>query len=109
MSAPPLEVFAALADPTRQRMLTLLADHDHGSAAALTGPLALTRQAVEKHLRVLERAGVVARRRDGRRVSYAVRSDTLRTSAAWLDELARGWDRRLAAVKQAAEAQDAAT
>lgn len=105
MSAPTqVEVFAALGDPTRQELLGLLAAAERAPAAALAAPLAITRQAVEKHLGVLERAGLVRTERSGRRVSYAVRTEALAESAAWLQDLAAAWDRRLTAVKAAAEA-----
>jgi DNA-binding transcriptional ArsR family regulator len=100
----PFEVFAALADPTRQRLLDQLAGHEHASAGTLAEPLGLTRQAVEKHLRLLDRAGVVTSRRQGRRVDFALRTEALRDSARWLDDRARGWDRQLGLVKAAAEA-----
>ena len=103
MSAAPVEVFAALGDPTRQELLTLLGRQQASTAAALAAPLAVTRQAVEKHLRVLDRAGLVDSRHVGRRVHYAVRPDALRRSAAWLTDVAAGWDRQLAMVKVAAE------
>lgn len=103
MSLASVEVFAALGDSTRQRLLEQLAARVWASAADLAGPLALTRQAVEKHLRVLDRAGLVSTRRLGRRVSYRVRPETLRDSADWLDQLASSWDRRLEAVRSAAE------
>jgi DNA-binding transcriptional ArsR family regulator len=99
----PIEVFAALGDPTRHRLLDELAGREPASAAALAEPLTITRQAVEKHLRVLEHAGLVRADREGRRVRYAVRPETLSASATWLDQVARGWERRLAAVKAAAE------
>ena len=104
MSLTSVEVFAALGDPTRQRLLEQLAARVRASATDLAGPLTLTRQAVEKHLRVLDRAGLVATHRSGRRVSYEVRPETLRDSADWLDQLASSWDRRLEAVRSAAEA-----
>lgn len=103
MTVAPVEVFAALGDHTRQRLLQELARHDRAPAAALAEPLAVTRQSVEKHLRVLERAGLVDAERAGGRVRYAVRPETIAASATWLEDIARTWDRRLATVKEAAE------
>jgi DNA-binding transcriptional ArsR family regulator len=103
MSIAPVEVFAALGDPTRQELLSLLGRQQAATAAMLAAPLAVTRQAVEKHLKVLDRAGLVDSRHVGRRVHYAVRPEALRRSAAWLNEVAAGWDRQLAMVKVAAE------
>jgi DNA-binding transcriptional ArsR family regulator len=102
-TAPPVEVFAALGDPTRQRLLEAVAVSE-SSAADLATLLAITRQAVEKQLRVLEQAGLVQRVHLGRRVRFAVRTEALEETATWLSSLADTWDRRLAAVKALAEA-----
>jgi DNA-binding transcriptional ArsR family regulator len=102
-TAPPVEVFAALGDPTRQRLLEAVAVSE-SSAADLATLLAITRQAVEKQLRVLEQAGLVHRVHLGRRVRFAVRTEALAETATWLSSLADTWDRRLAAVKALAEA-----
>ena len=98
------EVFAALGDPNRQRLLELIADRGRATATTLAAPVAVTRQAVDKHLRVLERAGLVAATREGREVLYSVRRDELDRTAAWLTQLGATWDRRLAAIKELAEA-----
>lgn len=102
----PVAVFAALGDPNRQRLLQAVAAGE-SSAADLAGVLAITRQAVEKQLRVLEQAGLVRREQLGRRVRFAVRADTLTDTAHWLAALADTWDRRLASVKTLAEAAPA--
>jgi len=61
-------VFAALADPTRWRMLGMLAQRGEGTATALAAELPVSRPAVIKHLTVLDHAGLVSRRRAGREV-----------------------------------------
>jgi|RhiMetStandDraft_4_1073278.scaffolds.fasta_scaffold399749_2 DNA-binding transcriptional ArsR family regulator len=99
---PIVEVFAALGDPTRQRLLDTVAQGGR-TTADMAALLEITRQAVEKQLRVLEQAGLVRRQRVGRRVQYDVRSDALAETATWLSALADSWDRRLAAVKALAE------
>ena len=104
--APLVEVFAALGDPNRQKLLELLAARGGTSATSLAALVEVTRQAVDKHLRVLERAGLVSSTRVGREVLYAVRRDELDRSAAWLSQVSANWDRRLAAIKAAAERQD---
>jgi DNA-binding transcriptional ArsR family regulator len=104
VSVAPVEVFAALGDPTRQRLLDVVAQGG-GSAAEMAALLDITRQAVEKQLRVLEDAGVVQRVHLGRRVRFAVRTDALAETATWLSSLADTWDRRLAAVKALAESE----
>ncbi len=104
MSAPAVaEVFAALGDPVRQRLVETLADGGAASATVLAAPLDVSRQAVDKHLRVLDRAGLVGQQRHGREVLWSVRRIELDRSAAWLADVAAQWDRRLLAVKQLAE------
>lgn len=101
---PVAEVFAALGDPHRQDLLETLAAHARGaSATTLAATRPVSRQAVDKHLRVLQRAGLVEATRSGRQVLYAVRQEELARSAAWLTALAARWDQRLAVIKTAAE------
>jgi DNA-binding transcriptional ArsR family regulator len=66
--------------------------------------MSVSRQAINKHLNVLERAGLVESARSGREVLYSVRRDELDRSATWLREVAEQWDRRLAMIKAIAEA-----
>jgi ArsR family transcriptional regulator, cadmium/lead-responsive transcriptional repressor len=68
------ELWAAVADPTRRRLLDALLTHGEATATALAGELPVTRQAVAKHLAVLDRAGLVDSRRNGREVLYTVRA-----------------------------------
>ena len=106
MSAPGDQVFAALADPTRWRVLTLLAERGDGTATTLAGELPVSRVAVLKHLAVLDRAGLVTSRRRGREVRYTVRPERLDATARWMAGLASEWDARLAAIKRMAEADE---
>ena len=99
------ELFAALADPTRWRVLTLLAERGEGTATTLAGELPVSRVAVVKHLAVLDRAGLVEARRQGREVRYTVRPERLDATARWLSGIAADWDARLAAIKRLAEAE----
>jgi DNA-binding transcriptional ArsR family regulator len=101
-----MEVFAALADPTRWRVLTLLAERGEATATTLAGDLPVSRVAVIKHLAVLDRAGLVESRRAGREVRYTVRPQRLAATARQLDAIAGEWDARLAAIKRLAEAGD---
>jgi DNA-binding transcriptional ArsR family regulator len=103
MSAPAEGVFAALADPTRWRVLSLLAERGEATATALSGELPVSRVAVVKHLAVLDRAGLVESRRAGREVRYTVRTEPLDETARWMAGIASQWDTRLAAIKQMAE------
>ena len=97
------DVFTALADPTRRRVLDLLAEHGHGTATSLAAELPVSRPAVIKHLAVLDRAGLVASRRHGREVRYVVRPEQLQETAAWMARLAAQWDARLDAIRALAE------
>ena len=63
-----------------------------------------TRQAVIKHLAVLEEAGLVTRRREGREVRFRVKADRLDEASRAMSQVAAGWDRRLAMIKRLAEA-----
>ena len=97
------EVLAALADPTRRRVLDLIAARGEATATAVAAELPVSRQAVVKHLAVLDRAGLVHGHREGREMRYAVRSDQLEAAARWIDDLAAEWDARLARIKRIAE------
>jgi DNA-binding transcriptional ArsR family regulator len=99
-------VFAALADPTRWRVLTLLAERGEATATTLAGDLPVSRVAVIKHLAVLDRAGLVQSRRQGREVRYTVRPERLNATARQLSAIAGEWDARLAAIKRLAEAEE---
>jgi DNA-binding transcriptional ArsR family regulator len=97
-------VLAALADPTRRRILDdLSAAAGGGTATTLAQDLPVTRQAVVKHLAVLHEAGLVVARRTGREVRYSVAPGPLTTTARWLTDLAFAWARPLEAVKRLAE------
>ena len=101
-----MEIFAALADPTRWRVLTLLAERGEATATTLAGNLPVSRVAVIKHLSVLDRAGLVESRRAGREVRYTVRPERLVATARQLHAMAGEWDARLAAIKRLAEADE---
>lgn len=100
------EVFVALADPTRRRLLDVLAARGEASATALAARLPVSRQAIVKHLAVLDRAGLVQGSRRGREVRYTVRPERLDATARWLASLAAEWDARLAAIKRLAETEE---
>ncbi|MFE6055245.1 ArsR/SmtB family transcription factor [Kitasatospora sp. NPDC056446] len=99
-------VLAALADPTRRRLLDLLAAQGEATATTLARHLPVSRQAVVKHLAVLDTAGLVTCGRTGREVRYAVRPAALDATARWMASLAADWDRRLARIKHIAEAAE---
>jgi DNA-binding transcriptional ArsR family regulator len=97
------ELWAAVADPTRRRLLDALLAHGEATATTLAGDLPVTRQAIAKHLAVLARAGLVDSRRVGREVLYAVRPERLDAATGWLARVAAEWDDRLGAIKRLAE------
>lgn len=103
-AAAPIEVFRALADPLRVQLIDVLGRTGAASATALSARAPVSRQAVVKHLQVLQSAGLVTARRQGQEVLFTVSPGRLTTSAAWLTDVAAGWDRALIAVKAAAEA-----
>lgn len=96
-------VLAALADPTRRQLLDLLAAHGQATATTLAGGLPVSRQAIVKHLTVLDAAGLVSSVKIGREVRYGVRPEALDATARWMAALAADWDRRLAKIKRIAE------
>ncbi|MET8536465.1 metalloregulator ArsR/SmtB family transcription factor [Streptomyces sp. NPDC005065] len=99
-------VLAALADPTRRQLLELLAAQDEATATTLAARLPVSRQAVVKHLAVLDAAGLVSSSRVGREVRYTVRPAALDATARWMASLAADWDRRLTKIKRVAEAAE---
>jgi DNA-binding transcriptional ArsR family regulator len=97
-------VFAALADPTRRLMLQALLDEGTTTVPALTAALPISRQAVAKHLRTLDRAGLVQRApSSGREVRYRLRRGALAQATAWLAAADAAWDGRLDRLKSAVE------
>ncbi|MET4647676.1 MULTISPECIES: metalloregulator ArsR/SmtB family transcription factor [Streptomyces] len=99
-------VLGALADPMRRQLLDLLAAQGEVSATTLAERVPVSRQAVVKHLAVLDAAGLVSGTRVGREVRYAVRPAALDATARWMAALAADWDRRLAHIKRVAEAAE---
>ena len=101
------DLWSAIADPSRRRVLDLLVGNGAVSASWLAGRVPFTRQAVSKHLAVLERAGLISHRKQGREVLYQVQADRLDQATRAMAELAAQWDRRLAAIKRLAESAHA--
>jgi len=101
------ELWSAIGDPSRRQVLDLLVSQGAVSASWLAGRVPFSRQAVAKHLAVLERAGLISRRKQGREVVYQVQADRLDQAARAMAELAAQWDMRLAALKRLAEAAHA--
>ncbi|MBW8303094.1 MAG: metalloregulator ArsR/SmtB family transcription factor [Brevundimonas sp.] len=88
------QTLAALADPTRRAILAQLGKRD-ASVAELASPFQMTPQAVSKHVAVLERAGLVSRRRESQKNLSHLEAAPLRAVDAWLAEYRRLWTLRL--------------
>jgi ArsR family transcriptional regulator, cadmium/lead-responsive transcriptional repressor len=101
------ELWSAIGDPSRRQVLDLLVSNGEGSASWLAGQVPFSRQAVSKHLVVLERAGLISRRKQGREVLYRVDAGRLDEATRAMAELAAQWDRRLGMIKRLAEATHA--
>lgn len=86
--------FAALADPTRRAILARLAEGE-ASVGELAAPFAMSLPAVSKHLRVLERAQLIRRRKDAQWRRCALRAETLQAAADWLARYERFWTESL--------------
>jgi ArsR family transcriptional regulator, cadmium/lead-responsive transcriptional repressor len=97
------QLWAALGEPSRLRVLDALLDRGDATPTMLAQKLPLTRQAVTKHLAVLGRVGLVAGRRRGREVRYAVDPVRLAEAARAMSAVATQWDRRLARIKAISE------
>lgn len=94
-SRDPLDLtFGALADPTRRGIVSALAVEPR-TIAALAGPLPMSLVAVSKHVTVLERAGLVARAREGRSQVCALRAAPLAGAAGWLEHYRAFWTGRI--------------
>jgi DNA-binding transcriptional ArsR family regulator len=86
--------FGALADPTRRRILAQLAEGDE-CVTALAEPYRMSLAAVSKHLIVLEKAGLVKRRRKGRVHSLKLETKPMQEARAWIDRYRKFWEANL--------------
>ena len=86
--------FAALADPTRRRILARLA-HGERCVTDLARPYSMSLPAVSKHLRVLENAGLIRRSRNGRVHSLKLEAAPMKQASRWIEEYRRFWEASL--------------
>jgi DNA-binding transcriptional ArsR family regulator len=98
------DLWSAIGDPTRRRLLDRLLDDGTGTATGLSEHLPVTRQAVAKHLEVLDRAGLVHATAVGRERRYRVDDAQLARAVAQLAAVGATWDARLRRIKSIAEA-----
>lgn len=96
-------VFAALGDETRLGLLAKLAEGEPRSITRLTAGTELTRQAITKHLRVLEGAGIVRSVRTGRETHFALDPTPIISAHAYLGHVSRQWNGALARLKAMVE------
>lgn len=101
------EVFFALGDGTRLSVVTRLGAGGALSATALSQGAKVTRQAIVKHLRVLEGAGLVTHEKRGREVLYALDSERLGDARAFLDDVSASWDHAIERLRRMVEEPDA--
>ncbi|HEX2145883.1 MAG TPA: metalloregulator ArsR/SmtB family transcription factor [Glycomyces sp.] len=97
------DLWSAIGDPTRRRMLDLLLSEGSGTATSLSERLPVTRQAVAKHLTVLDRVGLVHGATAGRERHFRVDEAQLARAAAQLADVGSAWDSRLQRIKRIAE------
>src|SRR5271170_3759708 len=83
--------FAALADPTRRAILARLASGE-ASVTELAAPFAMTQPAISKHLKVLERAGLISRDRDAQRRPSRLEPKRMAEASAWLEQYRKFWE-----------------
>jgi ArsR family transcriptional regulator, cadmium/lead-responsive transcriptional repressor len=98
------DLWSAIGDPTRRRMLDLLLTDGNGTATSLSERLPVTRQAVAKHLGVLDRVGLVHASPAGRERRYRVDEAQLARAVAQLSSVGAAWDARLRRIMRIAEA-----
>jgi DNA-binding transcriptional ArsR family regulator len=104
-SEPKHDVFQAIADPTRRRLLTLLGDQEL-PVTTISGHFPMSRTAVSKHLRILADAGLVKERRVGRETRYRLDPDPLLELKRWLSYYERYWENKLNVLQHLVEQEN---
>jgi DNA-binding transcriptional ArsR family regulator len=84
-------IFGALADPTRRAILARLAEGD-ATVNELAAPFAMTLPAISKHLKVLERAGLISRGREAQWRPCRLEAESLREASEWVEEYRQFWE-----------------
>lgn len=90
------ELFTALSDSTRRDLLQSLVHQGPRTATEFAADASITRQAIVKHLKALEDAGLVVAERCGREVKYRATTERLAEAVSWLLDAGESWDRRTA-------------
>lgn len=99
------DVFQAVADPTRRKLLKLLSDEEM-PVTVISGHFPMSRTAVSKHLRILADAGLVKERKVGRETRYRLEPEPLLELKRWFAYFERFWDNKMAALKYFVESDD---
>ena len=99
----PATIFAALGEPTRIGLIDQLGDGAPRSISTLARDLPISRQALTKHLRVLEVAGLATVERDGRETLYRIDPAGLLAAEAWIGTVSRQWDSAIDRLKRHVE------
>lgn len=97
-------MFAALADPTRRAVLTAVVARGTATATELGSDVAVSRQAITKHLQLLADAGLVAAEKTGREQRYSLTEAPFNSAIAWMAEVGASWDARLARLRAVSKA-----
>jgi DNA-binding transcriptional ArsR family regulator len=98
------QTFAALGDPTRLAILSRLAAEGDMTVQDIAKPFPMSLPAISQHLKVLERAGLITRGRDGQKRPCQIRPDRLAEARQWLDHTRQAWDARLERLERFLEA-----
>jgi DNA-binding transcriptional ArsR family regulator len=106
-SAPKHDVFQAIADPTRRKLLRLLSDKEEMNLTGLSKHFPMSRPAVSKHLRILSDAGLVSERKVGRETRYRLQPEALLELKRWLSHFEQYWENKMAALKHYVENEGA--
>jgi DNA-binding transcriptional ArsR family regulator len=105
MTVDPDPVFQALADPTRRTLIRTLSDTGPSTLAELSASVPVSRQAVAKHLSLLQDAGLVVGRGEVRGRRYELTPGPFADALGWMVEVGAGWDDRLARLKRQVESR----
>jgi DNA-binding transcriptional ArsR family regulator len=87
------DTFFALADPTRRAILARLAEGE-ATVNELAAPFDMSQPAISKHLKVLERAGLISRMRDAQKRPCRLEAEPLKQAVTWIEQYRRHWDER---------------
>ena len=102
------ETFAALADPTRRAILERLGAGE-ATVNQLASPFKISAPAISRHLRVLESAGLISKRREGQHLHCRLEAETLKAAASWLDFYRKFWSDSFDQLAEHLKASDAAS